>query len=150
MSISPIEDNQPEALAKKQSELLVEKDVKDTLQVPEPEITRTQLSLRRRLELAHTAAACGRDHRNCLFVQKSHIDPQKTWAAISSANVALLLAAFVVYYLSFPLRALRWRLLLQNVGFTRAQWRRTATFLETGGNHLHFLFRERYCASQIG
>src|SRR5439155_11026286 len=31
------------------------------------------------------------------------------------------LAAFVIYYLSFPLRALRWRLLLENVGYTQAK-----------------------------
>ena len=87
----------------------------------ESEITREQLSLRRRLlnwrtllPLVIVIIAI------VYFVQKSHIDPQKTWAAIQSANVEFLLAAFVVYYLSFPLRALRWRLLLQNVGFTRA------------------------------
>lgn len=121
MSISPIEDNQPEALAKKQRELLVEERVKDTLQAQEPEITRTQLSLRKRLlnwrtllPLAVVIIAI------VYFVQKSHIDPQATWAAIHSANIALLLAAFVMYYLSFPLRALRWRLLLENVGFTKA------------------------------
>ncbi len=35
---------------------------------------------------------------------------------ILGANPALLLAAFVVYYLSFPLRGLRWRLLLRAAG----------------------------------
>lgn len=121
MSISPIEDNQPEALAKKQSELLVQDRVKDTLQEQEAEITRTQLSLRKRLlnwrtllPLAVVVIAI------VYFVQKSHIDPQATWAAIHSANIAFLLAAFVIYYLSFPLRALRWSLLLENVGFTKA------------------------------
>ncbi len=121
MSISPIDDNQTEDLAKKQSELLVQERVEDTLQVPEPEITRTQLSLSKRLlnwrtllPLAVVIIAI------VYFVQKSHIDPQATWAAIYSANIAFLLAAFVIYYLSFPLRALRWRLLLENVGFTKA------------------------------
>src|SRR5581483_9920153 len=106
MSISPIEDNQPEALAKKQSDLLVQERVKDTLQKQEAEITRTQLSLRKRLlnwrtllPLAVVVIAI------VYFVQKSHIDPQATWAAIHSANIAFLLAAFVIYYLSFPLRA---------------------------------------------
>ena len=84
MSISPIDDNQTEALAKKQSELLVEERVKDTLQVQEPEITRTQLSLSKRLlnwrtllPLVVVIIAI------VYFVQKSHIDPQATWAAIS-------------------------------------------------------------------
>ena len=54
------------------------------------------------------------------FVRQEHIDPQKTWTAIRSANFIFLLAAFVIYYLSFPLRALRWRLLLENVGYTQA------------------------------
>ncbi len=100
------------------ADLLVLADDKESLL--ESEITHEQLSLRRRLlnwrtllPLVVVIIAI------IYFVQKSHIDPQKTWAAIQGANVALLLAAFVVYYLSFPLRTLRWRLLLQNVGFTR-------------------------------
>ncbi len=122
MSISPIDDNQTEALGKKTSDFLLHESIGDGIQEQEPEITRTQLSLSRRLL----------DWRTLLpllvvivaivyFVQKSHIDPQTTWTAIQSANIAFLLAAFVMYYLSFPLRALRWRLLLQNVGFTKAQ-----------------------------
>ncbi len=35
---------------------------------------------------------------------------------VRSANPALLLAAFVAYYLTFPLRSLRWWLVLRNVG----------------------------------
>jgi uncharacterized protein (TIRG00374 family) len=38
---------------------------------------------------------------------------------ISHANLWLFLLAFVAYYLSFPVRALRWRILLGNVGFTK-------------------------------
>ena len=101
------------------AELLVQERDEESLR--EPEITREQLSLSRRLlnwrtllPLVIVVIAI------IFFVQKSHIDPQTTWAAIQSANVYLLLAAFVVYYLSFPLRALRWRLLLENVGFTKA------------------------------
>jgi uncharacterized protein (TIRG00374 family) len=36
---------------------------------------------------------------------------------VLSANGALLLAAFLVYYLSFPLRGYRWALLLRGTGF---------------------------------
>jgi uncharacterized protein (TIRG00374 family) len=92
---------------------------------PEPstsaatEISSSQLSLRKRLLnwrtlvplaivlvlLAYTA-------------QKLQINPGQTWAAMRSANVLLLLAAFLAYYLSFPVRTLRWRLLLENVGYT--------------------------------
>ncbi|HYK83820.1 MAG TPA: lysylphosphatidylglycerol synthase transmembrane domain-containing protein [Ktedonobacteraceae bacterium] len=91
-------------------------------QEQEPEITREQLSLGKRLlnwrtllPLAVVIVAI------IYFVHNSHIDLQKTWAAMRSANIVFLLAAFVIYYLSFPLRTLRWRLLLENVGFTKAQ-----------------------------
>ncbi len=83
------------------------------------EISRSQLSLRKRLLnwrtlvplilvlglLAYTA-------------QKLQINPGQTWAAIRNANPALFLVGFLVYYLSFLIRAMRWRLLLQNVGYT--------------------------------
>ena len=41
------------------------------------------------------------------------------WANVASANAALLVLAFAVFYCSFPLRALRWRVLLGNVGYAR-------------------------------
>ena len=53
------------------------------------------------------------------LAQKAHIDPQQTWATLKQANLLFFLAAFLIYYASFPLRALRWRILLQNVGFTQ-------------------------------
>jgi glycosyltransferase 2 family protein len=52
------------------------------------------------------------------FAKKINIDPQQTWTAIRSAKMLFVLAAFVIYYLSFPIRTFRWRLLLQNVGYT--------------------------------
>ncbi len=55
-----------------------------------------------------------------IFAQKSNINPQKTWNVIRSANLFFFLVAFFIYYCSFAIRALRWRLLLENVGFTRA------------------------------
>ena len=39
-----------------------------------------------------------------------------TWQLILSANVGLLVLAFVIYYLTFPLRAFRWRYILAQVG----------------------------------
>jgi glycosyltransferase 2 family protein len=38
-------------------------------------------------------------------------------ARVTQANVGLYLAALVFYYLTFPIRAYRWRKLLRNVGF---------------------------------
>ena len=84
----------------------------------ETEVTREQLSLRKRLLNWRTLVP--------LFIvigllvylaQKAHIDPKQTWATVKQANLLFFLAAFLIYYASFPLRALRWRILLQNVGF---------------------------------
>ncbi len=52
------------------------------------------------------------------LAQKAHIDPKQTWATLKQANLLFFLVGFLVYYASFPLRALRWRILLENVGFT--------------------------------
>src|SRR5690349_8676654 len=50
-------------------------------------------------------------------VKKANIDPQKTWTTIQHANLLFFAAAFSIYYLSFGLRALRWQVLLENVGY---------------------------------
>ena len=55
-----------------------------------------------------------------IFAHRANINPQKTWNVIRSANLFFFLIAFVIYYCSFAIRALRWRLLLENVGFTHA------------------------------
>jgi uncharacterized protein (TIRG00374 family) len=85
----------------------------------EPEITQEQLSIGKRLlnwrtilPLVIVIVAL------VYFAQKIHIDPQQTWAAIRTAKILFVFAAFFIYYLSFPIRAFRWRLLLQNVGYT--------------------------------
>ncbi|HEU5199920.1 MAG TPA: lysylphosphatidylglycerol synthase transmembrane domain-containing protein [Ktedonobacterales bacterium] len=49
------------------------------------------------------------------------LNPKSIGAALARANLWLFLAAFVVYYGSFPLRVLRWRLLLENVGYSKAR-----------------------------
>ena len=92
------------------------------LKVPEgSEVTREQLALGKKLlnwrtivPLIIVVVAVA------FFFHQEHINPQQTWAVIRSANVIFFLAGFAIYYLSFPLRALRWRLLLENVGFTKA------------------------------
>ena len=121
-SASSVDDNHAEVIEKKKSELLEEELFKEDNSVQEePEITREQLALSKKLlnwrtlvPLVIVIAAIA------FFVRQEHIDPQKTWTAIRSANFIFLLAAFVIYYLSFLLRALRWRLLLENVGYTQA------------------------------
>jgi glycosyltransferase 2 family protein len=111
---SSLED-QSESSEGKQVELL------DQETHEEPEITQEQLSLGKRLlnwrtivPLVIVIVAL------VYFAQKANINPQQTWASIRTANIYFLLAAFSIYYLSFPIRTLRWRLLLQNVGYTKA------------------------------
>ncbi len=107
-------DDQAESNEKK-TELL------DQETLEEPEISQEQLSIGKRLlnwrtiiPLVIVIVALA------YFAQKANINPQQTWAAIRTANMYLLLAAFSIYYLSFPIRTLRWRLLLQNAGYTKA------------------------------
>jgi len=45
---------------------------------------------------------------------KAGIDPVATWHRLRTINLGLFLSAFVVYYLTFPLRGIRWKWLLQN------------------------------------
>ncbi len=99
---------------------LVPSDISDVKEVGE--ITREQLSLRKRILNWRTIVPLVIVVVFLVFfIQKANINPQQTWQTIRSANVLFFLAGFVVYYLSFPLRALRWRILLQNVGFTQAK-----------------------------
>lgn len=49
-----------------------------------------------------------------------NLDFREVWARIRGADAALLALAVVVYYTSFIFRALRWRTLLGNVGYSRA------------------------------
>jgi uncharacterized protein (TIRG00374 family) len=54
------------------------------------------------------------------FFTRIDINLGDVLARMSTANPALLLLAFVAYYASFPIRALRWQLLLRNAGVSRA------------------------------
>ena len=51
-----------------------------------------------------------------LFRVILNVDFSSTLDLVRSANPAFLLAAFVAYYLTFPLRSFRWWLVLRNVG----------------------------------
>src|SRR5918999_858701 len=48
------------------------------------------------------------------------VDWGETWVSVWGANAWLFALAFVTFYCSFPLRALRWKTLLANVGYDRA------------------------------
>lgn len=112
--IDSVQDDQSDAIEKKKAELLQQETQE------EPEITKEQLSISKRLlnwrtiiPLIIVIVAL------VYFARKANINPQLTWSAIRHANILFVLAAFFIYYLSFPIRTLRWRLLLQNVGYTR-------------------------------
>jgi glycosyltransferase 2 family protein len=113
-ALTPAE-HAPKIIEQEQSELL-QREILRT----EPEITREQLSLRKRLLNWKTLVPLAIVIFALIFVAgTANINPQQTWNTIRTANLICFAAAFVIYYLSFPIRALRWRLLLHNVGFTK-------------------------------
>jgi glycosyltransferase 2 family protein len=46
------------------------------------------------------------------------VDWGETWVSLRGANAALFALALAIFYCSFPLRALRWKALLANVGYS--------------------------------
>lgn len=56
-----------------------------------------------------------------LVFERLDVDFSSTWAMITGCNPLFYILAFVSYYLTFPIRALRWRVLLHNVGFRQEQ-----------------------------
>lgn len=54
-----------------------------------------------------------------LFLWKSQLDYAAIWRLLRGANPFLLALSFVVYYCAFASRSLRWRVLLENVGYGR-------------------------------
>ncbi len=55
-----------------------------------------------------------------LVVMRLNINVHEVWRNVRSANPLLLLCAFAIYYLSFPVRAVRWKIILGNAGYDRA------------------------------
>jgi uncharacterized protein (TIRG00374 family) len=53
------------------------------------------------------------------------IDLSQTWTYIVGADKRMLLLGLCVFYLTFPLRAFRWRMLLENAGVPVREGRRT-------------------------
>lgn len=49
-----------------------------------------------------------------VVILKGGIDPTALWHRLRTLNVGLLLGAFAIYYLTFPIRGYRWRVLLAN------------------------------------
>jgi hypothetical protein len=74
-----------------------------------------EFSLKRRLLSPRTLISFALAIAILVFVFRGlNIDIERTLAHMQQANPWLLLAGFLIFYLTFPLRAVRWRLLLTN------------------------------------
>ncbi len=58
-----------------------------------------------------------------VYQQLLDLDWREAWANVRGASTGLFVFALAVFYCSFPLRALRWKALLGNVGYSRAAGR---------------------------
>ncbi len=113
--VPPVQDDQTQTIESKKAELLKQETDK------EQEITQEQLSISKRLlnwrtivPLIIAIIAL------VIFAQKINNNPKLTLAAMHNAKIYFVFAAFIIYYLSFPIRTFRWRMLLENVGYTEA------------------------------
>jgi glycosyltransferase 2 family protein len=86
---------------------------------PEREVSADQISLTRRLRQPRTilSLVIPLILLFLIFRVALDVDVDRLISGIRNANPLLLLAAFFVFYLGFPLRGYRWALLLQGTGF---------------------------------
>lgn len=84
---------------------------------PEVEVERGGFSLWERLRSPRTLISFGLALAIVIFALRGlNIDLATTWSYMRQANPWLLLAGFCVFYMTFPVRAFRWRMLLRNAG----------------------------------
>jgi hypothetical protein len=97
---------------------------------PSEEIPEGEVSLRSRLLNVRTIGSVifGVALLYLLFRFVLDLDFAATWQRIVNADLGLLTAAFVVYYLTFPLRGYRWAYVLGKVG-TRIRFRDSTEIL---------------------
>lgn len=89
---------------------------------PEAEEKVEKISLRRRFLNVRTLLSFVVAFGLLVFVfERLDIDFSSVWNSIAGCNVLYYVLAFACYYITFPLRAWRWRVLLHNVGFRREQ-----------------------------
>jgi uncharacterized protein (TIRG00374 family) len=75
-------------------------------------------SLKERLLSLRTVISFALAFAMILFVFRGiDIDIQAIWRQVQHINLWFFLLAFIVFYLTFPIRALRWRILLCNADF---------------------------------
>jgi uncharacterized protein (TIRG00374 family) len=81
------------------------------------EVERSGFSLARSLRNPRTLISFALAAAIIVFIVRGlNVDLAKTWQYMRGAQLGLLLCGFLVFYLTFPLRAIRWRLLLDNAG----------------------------------
>ena len=108
------QDDETNSIEQKKAELLKQETNKEL------EITQDQLSISKRLLNWRTIVPLFiAIIALVIFAQKININPKLTWLAMRNAKVYFVLAAFIIYYLSFPIRTFRWRMLLENIGYTK-------------------------------
>ncbi len=83
----------------------------------EQEVEREGFSLGRSLRNPRTLISFGIAIAIVMFAFRSFgVKWDETWAVIRGADWRMLLLGLFIFYLTFPLRAFRWRLLLENAG----------------------------------
>jgi uncharacterized membrane protein YbhN (UPF0104 family) len=90
------------------------------------DVERGGFSLWQRLRSPRTLISFGLALAIIVFAFRGlDIDIRATWGYMRAANPWMLLSGLLVFYMTFPLRALRWRLLLENAGVPVREGRRS-------------------------
>lgn len=88
------------------------------------EVAERGFSLRERLFNIRSLISLGIAIAIIVFLFRGlDINPAETWQEMRRVNPWLYLLAFAIFYLTFPLRAMRWRVLLANAGIPVDQGR---------------------------
>lgn len=93
---------------------------------PAEVVEREGFSLWKRVRSPRTLVSFGLAIALVFFaVRGLNIDIEHTLMYIRAANPLMLLAGFAIFYCTFPLRAFRWRMLLENAGVPVREGRRS-------------------------
>jgi uncharacterized protein (TIRG00374 family) len=96
----------------------VDEEAEQEPQADQIDVAEHGFSLKERLLRPRTLVSFALAFAIIVFVFRGvDIDLQATWRQIKEINPWLFLLAFVTFYLTFPIRALRWRMLLHNADF---------------------------------
>jgi uncharacterized protein (TIRG00374 family) len=110
-----------------------------------------EVSLKERFFNLRTLIAFGLALSFLIFIlTRFDIDLSATWEKMKGGDPALYALAVITYFLSFPLRGWRWRLLLNNVGFRRDQGVNLPSSLGLGGTVLVSWFANCVLYARLG